>query len=175
VRSRSTTRPASHTTTRKEIRRHDPLRPESAAETPPACPTCGEHMVPLSYGLPTSETFEAAERGEVVLGGCLVYDDRPDFVCPTVIQDGEAQLEAGEMVRRRRRRAQPGATRRAPRRSTARADGCPPSAARQRPQVSSFEIEGEAEWCARCWRPRGAGHRPPVTAHFAVTCWLPGV
>jgi hypothetical protein len=27
-------------------------------------------MVPIVYGYPTPETFESAERGEVVIGGC---------------------------------------------------------------------------------------------------------
>lgn len=34
------------------------------------CPNCGARGVPVAYGLPTVELAEAAERGEVVLGGC---------------------------------------------------------------------------------------------------------
>lgn len=34
------------------------------------CPTCGQTMVPVVYGLPGGGAFEAAERGEIVLGGC---------------------------------------------------------------------------------------------------------
>ena len=40
----------------------------------PHCPDCPEahRGVPLVYGLPSPELFEAAERGEAVLGGCVV-------------------------------------------------------------------------------------------------------
>lgn len=42
-----------------------------AAEGPPACPQCGsdENVLPIVYGYPSEELFEAAERGEVALGG----------------------------------------------------------------------------------------------------------
>lgn len=33
--------------------------------------------VPIAYGYPSSELFEAAERGEVVLGGCVIEVDSP--------------------------------------------------------------------------------------------------
>ena len=46
------------------------------------CPLCRTPMVPIAYGYPTGETFEAAERGEVVLGGCMVWDGRPTRQCP---------------------------------------------------------------------------------------------
>jgi len=32
----------------------------------------GVRVVPIMYGLPTAEGFAAAERGEVVLGGCII-------------------------------------------------------------------------------------------------------
>ena len=37
----------------------------------PTCPTCGQKMVPIVYGLPGPELFERAERGEIILGGCM--------------------------------------------------------------------------------------------------------
>jgi hypothetical protein len=48
------------------------------------CPRCGAAIepVPIAYGYPTQETFEAADRGEVRLGGCIVEPESPDFVCP---------------------------------------------------------------------------------------------
>jgi hypothetical protein len=51
----------------------------------PRCPDCaGEpQAVPLTYGLPSSETFEAAARGELVIGGCLMDDGpTPRWACP---------------------------------------------------------------------------------------------
>jgi hypothetical protein len=43
----------------------------AAAEGPPACPQCdsSENVIPIVYGYPSEELFEAAERGEVSLGG----------------------------------------------------------------------------------------------------------
>ncbi len=39
----------------------------------PTCPECWESpLVPVIYGMATSELGEAADRGEVILGGCEV-------------------------------------------------------------------------------------------------------
>lgn len=47
-----------------------------------ACPTCGStDRARIVYGLPGPELMEAAERGEVVLGGCCVSDDDPRYAC----------------------------------------------------------------------------------------------
>lgn len=46
------------------------------------CPVCDTAMVRIVYGYPADETFEAAERGEVVLGGCLMWQGRPQTQCP---------------------------------------------------------------------------------------------
>lgn len=29
------------------------------------------------------ELFEAADRGEILLGGCILSPDSPDYACPT--------------------------------------------------------------------------------------------
>jgi hypothetical protein len=48
----------------------------------PACPECGSHdVLPIVYGLPGPELEARAVRGEVVLGGCIVYDNAPDLGC----------------------------------------------------------------------------------------------
>ena len=36
------------------------------------CPKCGGKIVEILYGEPTEELFNAAERGEVILGGCCI-------------------------------------------------------------------------------------------------------
>lgn len=48
-----------------------------------SCPHCGEPLrpIPIAWGYPTPEEFEQAERGEVVLAGCMVSDDDPPFAC----------------------------------------------------------------------------------------------
>ena len=48
---------------------------------PPTCPRCGGPLRPIAYGFPGPEMFEAAERGEIVLGGCVVFDDQPRSTC----------------------------------------------------------------------------------------------
>ncbi|MEA2199454.1 MAG: hypothetical protein QOI89_50 [Solirubrobacteraceae bacterium] len=46
------------------------------------CPVCGESAArPILYGMPGSEAFEASERGELVLGGCLIGEADPDVAC----------------------------------------------------------------------------------------------
>ena len=54
----------------------------TAALNLPPCPRCGStDAVEIVYGYPTGETFEAAERGEVVLGGCVIGPEAPDYEC----------------------------------------------------------------------------------------------
>ena len=45
------------------------------AERPVNCSVCNGRVVPIVYGSPSCELFEAAERGEVVLGGCCIMVD----------------------------------------------------------------------------------------------------
>ncbi len=37
-----------------------------------SCPVCGAAAVPVAYGYATSEMAQEADRGEVVLGGCVL-------------------------------------------------------------------------------------------------------
>ena len=48
----------------------------------PPCPRCGAtDAIEIVYGYPTAETFEAADRGEVALGGCVIGPEAPDYEC----------------------------------------------------------------------------------------------
>jgi hypothetical protein len=52
--------------------------------TPRTCPVDGSRLVPILYGMPTLEAFEAAERGELVIGGCVIIagdPEWPEFAC----------------------------------------------------------------------------------------------
>jgi hypothetical protein len=51
------------------------------ASTDVLCPRCGARAIPILRGMPTLEAFEAADRGEIYLGGCIVADVDPDFAC----------------------------------------------------------------------------------------------
>jgi hypothetical protein len=46
------------------------------------CPRCGStDAVEIAYGYPSVEMAEAEERGAIVLGGCLVGPESPDYEC----------------------------------------------------------------------------------------------
>ena len=45
------------------------------------CPICGAPAVEIAYGYPGPELFDAAGRGEVVLGGCIVDAAYPTHCC----------------------------------------------------------------------------------------------
>jgi hypothetical protein len=38
-------------------------------------------MLPIAYGMPDDGLVEASERGEVEIGGCVIWPGNPDFVC----------------------------------------------------------------------------------------------
>ena len=50
---------------------------------PDRCPKCGQAdaVISIVYGYPASEAEQAAERGEVALGGCVVGDIDPRCTC----------------------------------------------------------------------------------------------
>ena len=46
------------------------------------CPKCNSiHVSKILYGMPTYEAFEMADRGELILGGCEVWDNQPNYGC----------------------------------------------------------------------------------------------
>ena len=47
---------------------------------PTDCPRCEVRLLPVVYGLPNWEMCEQADRGEILLGGCLI--DFVDLACP---------------------------------------------------------------------------------------------
>jgi hypothetical protein len=59
-----------------------PLAPrvfkQMAIET---CGKCGGKGVRIVYGLPGPALVDAAERGELALGGCVIGDDDPNLQC----------------------------------------------------------------------------------------------
>jgi hypothetical protein len=45
------------------------------------CAICGSRAIPIVYGMAGFDLFEAANRSEVALGGCIVDDDLPTWRC----------------------------------------------------------------------------------------------
>ena len=42
------------------------------------CPKCGcPNYIPIVYGYPTHEAFEKADKGELILAGCCIFEDNP--------------------------------------------------------------------------------------------------
>ena len=42
------------------------------------CPKCGHsEYISIVHGYPTHEAFEKAERGELILAGCCVFEPNP--------------------------------------------------------------------------------------------------
>ena len=60
------------------------------------CPRCGTFaaMLPIVFGYPTPDTFEAADRGEVALGGCVITGEDPTHRCSACGRDVILDLEA---------------------------------------------------------------------------------
>lgn len=53
-----------------------------ANQKPARCPECGSRrIVDILYGYPALELLEAAGREEIVLGGCVIDDDMPQWQC----------------------------------------------------------------------------------------------
>ena len=49
---------------------------------PPLCPDCQQpNVAPILYGLPGEDMIDAAERGDIVLGGCIITGRDPGWLC----------------------------------------------------------------------------------------------
>jgi hypothetical protein len=48
----------------------------------PECPDChSDDVVPILYGYPSTQAYEAAARGELLLGGCILEPTNPRWSC----------------------------------------------------------------------------------------------
>lgn len=49
---------------------------------PTQCPKCeSKRVAPILYGFPAEDLSDAVKKGEVVLGGCCVSDNDPEWAC----------------------------------------------------------------------------------------------
>lgn len=51
------------------------------SQRPKVCKRCGSPVLEVVYGYPTYKAHQAAERGELILGGCCIDEDCPDMRC----------------------------------------------------------------------------------------------
>ncbi len=48
----------------------------------PKCPSCSsDNVAIIAFGYPGPEMMEEAQRGDIVLGGCCVSGDDPEWHC----------------------------------------------------------------------------------------------
>lgn len=58
------------------------MRETVAVQVGRICPRCGrEDSIPQVFGLPSPGLVDAAEKGLVSLGGCMMPGEPADFVC----------------------------------------------------------------------------------------------
>ena len=56
--------------------------PSIAIQRKPAqCPHCGAKLLRVLYGEPTPEMMKKEEAGKLILGGCCIGPDSPDYRC----------------------------------------------------------------------------------------------
>lgn len=56
-------------------------RLELVKRKPIKCPFCKGRVVPIVYGEPTPEIDTKVKRGEVIFGGCIIYQGKPQWQC----------------------------------------------------------------------------------------------
>lgn len=50
----------------------------------PNCPSCGNKMIEIIYGMYGPELYKEALKGKVFLGGCCIIEgENPDYHCNT--------------------------------------------------------------------------------------------
>ena len=46
------------------------------------CPECeSKEVIPIMYGLPSPEAELEREKGKIILGGCLIFEENPNWHC----------------------------------------------------------------------------------------------
>ena len=70
-----------------------PKEPPGAAADA-RCPTCPRQMLPVLYGYPSGDMFDAAERGLIILGGCMPGEAR--YRCPSCDDPWSSQVGFGD-------------------------------------------------------------------------------
>lgn len=71
-------------------------KPDEGKNAAPAqCPKCGHDTIPIVYGEPGQDLLEMEERGEIVLGGCVVDKDSPTRYCANCKTESGVAFSAG--------------------------------------------------------------------------------
>jgi hypothetical protein len=62
----------------------------------PTCPECGAEVVPIVCGMPGPELFDGEAAGRVVLGGCVIEEESPNWACKGPVQHQWVREEVPE-------------------------------------------------------------------------------
>lgn len=54
---------------------------EKVFKPKPRFSNCGYKLIEIIYGLSTKETIKKANKKKVVLGGCMIWDNHPEYYC----------------------------------------------------------------------------------------------
>ena len=58
------------------------MKPIQVSRKPTKCQNCkNKTVVEILYGDPTEEAYQLSEEGKLILGGCVILDDSPDWQC----------------------------------------------------------------------------------------------
>ena len=58
------------------------MKPFKVSRKPNRCIRCGKPaVVKILYGEPTDESWELAQNGKLVIGGCVVNEKSPKWEC----------------------------------------------------------------------------------------------
>jgi hypothetical protein len=59
-------------------------------KTPTRCPNCRKTaIIPIAYGMADVSMAESRDRGELILGGCMIDDGSPIWHCTNVACENE--------------------------------------------------------------------------------------
>ena len=58
------------------------MKPIKVPRKPIKCQKCGKKtVVKILYGMPSPESWERYENGKLIIGGCCITQDSPEWGC----------------------------------------------------------------------------------------------
>lgn len=58
------------------------MKPIKVPRKPIKCHKCGKTtVVKILYGMPSPESWELYENGKLIIGGCCITQDSPEWAC----------------------------------------------------------------------------------------------
>ena len=57
------------------------IRKRNKSVSAPKCEKCGATTIPIVYGYPSGSMFRDAALGKIVLGGCVIFGNDPQWTC----------------------------------------------------------------------------------------------